>query len=279
MSETFSVLVVKTGQEGPKGEKGVQKGPTKPSPPSSPPTNLPSFPLCQEMRARDGGETVMFSCLCVFRTLENRSQRKHLGRRISVYAQSVQNDHHVCQRAPTHEWNATDCQWEPVDAKESNGPEWMVSADHLEDFATWCLVRARKTTREKVNLLRKLNIKRDESKLPEAPIEQQVIDELRKMCPYRVDTQHRVGKYRLDAFIPRLRIAIQIDEHDHSGYDTDEEKDYDDAVRSNNMVLVRFNPHTKDRMVGTPGQELVKRMWERTLSPDYQAFSREQKLC
>ena len=92
----------------------------------------------------------------------------------------------------------------------------------------------------------------------------------------KIEYQYRVGKYRLDAFIPRLHLAIQIDEHGHRGYDPAEEKEYDEVIRDHNIVCIRFNP---DQKYAVPAQyELIRLVWERTLSPDFSSFREKLKL-
>jgi very-short-patch-repair endonuclease len=108
------------------------------------------------------------------------------------------------------------------------------------------------------------------------PIENEVLDVLHQCIPFKMELQYRIGKYRLDAFIPRLMLGIQIDEGGHQNYNVEEEKEYDEVVRDHNIVCIRFNPDAK--YLNPPGMELVRLVWERTLSPDFMTFREKFKL-
>jgi hypothetical protein len=168
------------------------------------------------------------------------------------------------EKLPNRDWNGHS--WSELKVVE---PLWMIPYSAAREFSLWLCDRSRKTGVERQGLLRKLllEVPHDEIKVP---IETKLLTELAACCPYPMEFQYRVGKYRLDAFIPRLNLCIMIDEHGHVGYDPVEEREYNTVLRDHNIVCIRFDPHAK--YAQPPGLELIKRVWERTLSPDFKTF-------
>ena len=54
--------------------------------------------------------------------------------------------------------------------------------------------------------------------------------------------EYKLGPYRLDMYIPELRIAIEIDENGHSAYAGADEQTREQHIESHGITLVRFNP-------------------------------------
>lgn len=68
---------------------------------------------------------------------------------------------------------------------------------------------------------------------------------------YDPKTQYNVGRYRVDLYLPSIRIAIECDELGHKGY-----CDVEEGIRQSYIekelgcTFVRFNPDTKDFNIG-----------------------------
>ncbi len=229
--------------------------------------DLPDLPGCTE---KIFGCPGWLSGLSLFRELGNHSAQIYLYKRLekSAVSQGFQ------LQKMTHEWNPESKKWWPL--QEQSEAVWAVPTQKLEQFATWALARSRKTKDEKVRLLSKLGIAIPDETVLKGPVENELLGVLSQCLPFKIEYQYRVGKYRLDAFIPRLHLAIQIDEHGHRGYDASEEKEYDEVIRDHNIVCIRFNPHQKYSV--SPQFELIRLVWERTLSPDFSAFREKLKL-
>lgn len=253
-----------------------------------PPPTQPVFPLCKQLRATetDRGEFFLH-CISVYRELENHSSQiylrnklKKVDKRHKNYTEEQESKFTLQQLVPTHEWNQHDNRWDKLTGKGVVTEEdWCVKVEELEQFVLWTQKRTRKTHDEKLRLLKKFHIKEKVAQSLHVPIEIQVLDVLQQTLPFRMELQYRLGKYKLDAFIPRLRLAIQVDEHGHQGsnYSKAEEKEYDEAIRDANIVCLRFNPHAQCA-ADKPGLELVKQVWTRTLSPDFTAFRDKLQL-
>ncbi len=143
--------------------------------------------------------------------------------------------------------------------------ELMLPMKKLSEFANAIIDRMRKSARIKQTLLRKFNLETEVS----APIECTLLDYFIMACPFPVSTQYHIGKYKLDAFVPRLNLGIQIDEDGHKSYDAQEEKEYDVALRDHNVVCIRFSPEND---AYSEALRLINVVWQRTLSPDFSAF-------
>ncbi len=56
--------------------------------------------------------------------------------------------------------------------------------------------------------------------------------------------QYRTGKYRLDIYFPRERVAVECDEHGHIGYNQDKEKERHAAITSQlSCTWIRYDPY------------------------------------
>ncbi len=223
-----------------------------------------SFPDVFRMRAQLNGSW-SFSLVDVYIVLENTSGLAH----ISLFAKK----HSLIKQVPNREWNQVNKRWEIVTYSE---PIFMIHESKLQDLCLLIVNKTRKTIAQKADVCRKLNVCIPTTDL-KAPIECSVLDTFTQACPFKVELQYRLGKYKLDAFIPRLKIAIQIDENNHSGYSVEEEKDYDTVIRDHHIVCIRFVPdvtHPNESAL-----KLVNMVWQRTLSPDFIDFKLKHALA
>jgi very-short-patch-repair endonuclease len=241
-------------------------------------TDLPDYPLCKTLYGGIDEKGAFLTCIEIFRELENHTSQVYLRKRLSK-AEETGLPVSLYQYIPIFVWSNEDGKWDALDDVTEEARDYCVYIEDLTDFIQWAQLRTRKPLLEKQRLFRKFNIELNEElvKNIKVPIENSVLDLLQRCLPFKMETQYRVGKYRLDAFIPRLRLGIQIDEHGHKNYDVTEEKEYDEVVRDHNIVCLRFNPHEK-YLDTDPGVELVRRVWERTLSPDFSTFRDKFKL-
>ncbi len=177
------------------------------------------------------------------------------------------------------DWNRNGNCWDPRQ-HIGNSPEkcWCVNIKNLKPFLLNIANRSRKRKNDKIKLLKKFNIelsKQEESNI-KVPIETELIELLSNCSPFSIKTSYKVDNHYIDAFIPRLRLAIMIDEYGHRNYDENEEKEYNTLIRDHNMILFRFNPHEK--YIHSAAEELVKRIWSLSISPEVQAFKEKNKL-
>jgi len=58
-----------------------------------------------------------------------------------------------------------------------------------------------------------------------------------------LETQFTVGKYRIDLYLPKYKIAIECDEYGHKDRDPEYEKEREEYIRKElGCVFYRFNP-------------------------------------
>jgi very-short-patch-repair endonuclease len=176
-------------------------------------------------------------------------------------------------KVPNKEWNQLDKKWEDCSGSE---PQLMVSSNRLSELAEVIVNRTRKSGSHKSQLCKKLGVDIPVENI-KVPIECSVLDIFIQTCPFKVETQYRLGKYKLDAFIPRLKIAIQIDENNHTGYSESEEKEYDTVIRDHQIVCIRFVPDPHHELESA--LQLVNLVWQRTLSPDFVDFKKNHMLA
>ena len=206
-----------------------------------------------------------FSCVNICRALDNNSSKNHINNKCKKFGK--------CENKCANKyWDSTQKYWNDM---HTANVQLMIHGNRLEQFVTFILKRARKTKSVKLSLYRKFNMDMSREHI-DVPIECSVLDVFIKACPFSVETQYRIGKYRLDAYIPRLKMGIQIDEGGHSGYNQEEEKIYDEIIRDHNIVCIRHVPDEVKPLES--GLELIRQVWNRTLSPDFNTFSHQFKL-
>jgi len=232
--------------------------------------HFPAYPLCQELFGVYIDEkNTYITCMSIFKEMDNRASQIYLINRLkqkrglTVELQSF---------IPNAVWNSQS--WESH-KPESEEVEFCVAVSDIPKFVEWAQQRTRKTQSEKERNLKKFNIPVNSVEV-KVPIENELLDVLQQVMPYKMEFQYRIGKYKVDAFIPRLRIAIEIDENNHKNYNINEQKEYEEVLRDSNIILIRFNPHEKyNEKVPFA---LVKKVWERSIAPDFSAFKDKLKL-
>ncbi len=234
-----------------------------------PRTKNNKFPQVNQMKAYCDTTNVWWYCLNdVYKVLENTSGQSHVLK--------FAKEHECIQlKIINREWNQIENKWEIV-IPDTMTSIYMIPNSHFEEIVMVIVNRTRKSLSQKSNVCAKLNVNVLESNL-KVPIECSMIDIFTKACPFKVETQYRLGKYRLDAFIPRLKIAIQIDENNHTQYDKSEEKEYDTAIRDHHIICIRFVPDKNKEL--DSALKLLNIVWQRTLSPDFAEFKSSHSLA
>lgn len=149
----------------------------------------------------------------------------------------------------------------------------------LKVFALWYVSKMRRARPEKIRLCRLIGVDLDENDSVPVPVENDLLSKLEQACPFEMQRQYHLDRYRLDAFFPRIRVAIEIDEKGHSGYYTEEERRKDTVIRDHNIVLIRFNPHNDAGTIRPEAPyELIRKVWSRVVDPDFLAFRERHKL-
>lgn len=227
------------------------------------------FPLVNKLSAHfieNDPEDVYLSCIDIYKELENNASDRYLCARVEKGFKPT------FKFIPNRIWNMQDSKWDTIHQPVLKA-EIMIKINTLGSFIDFAQNRTRKTLDHKLRLFKKFNIDKDAASV-KVPIEVHMLDVLQQCIPFAMEFQYKLGKYYLDCFIPRLRLCVEIDEHGHSSYDSNEEKTYNAVLRDNHVVLLRFNPNAK--YVNAPEYELVKMVWDKTLAPDFTSF-RDQK--
>lgn len=210
----------------------------------------------------DNGKYFM-SCFHIYKELENSAGKNFIVSKCNKLPESKSFE------TPDFEWNYQTQQWDRFGMgkndikKKSKLP--YIPVEDVAKFILPIVNRARKTKTKKEMLVTKFNLQYllDDIKVP---IECSLLDDFSKVCPYPIELQYRIEKYKIDAYIPRLKIAIEIDENGHSNYNPNEEKEYESLLRDLHIVCIRFDPTTQTIF------DLIRLVWTRTLSPDYKSF-------
>lgn len=209
------------------------------------------------------------------KALGSRLTLKKLTKKIECRNKSGVSNLVVESLTATHEWIHSS--W--VVVKESTDHEMYVSYSQLKLFLDWMLRSSRKTHGERC-IVRNMFGFTDEvdevSDRQHIPIAVRLLDFLQASCPYPIEREYRIDKYKLDGFIPRLRVAIEIDEHGHRAYDEQEEKTREQVIRDANMVLIRFNPHVKAAY--STEAAFVLTVWKRLIDPAFYCFCEKHQL-
>lgn len=147
-------------------------------------------------------------------------------------------------------------------------PKVMVPLASLISHIQGGIDRKRKHLEYKKEIIQKIGLSHVIH--PTLDIEHKCLGLLIHSCPFSIVSNYRLGNYKIDAYIPDLRLAIEIDEHNHKAYSVEQEKNREREIRNSSMVLLRFNPHQHKN----PAEVLVMEVWKKTLSPEMKAFVR-----
>ena len=172
-----------------------------------------------------------------------------------------QSSFQVKKCAPTHMWQ--DGAW--VRLTKSKPEEYCVLASDLKALVIWLVKRCRQTVSRQRRNAWKLGIWLNDEELKE-PIEQHLVDVLQRVCPYELQLQYTVGKYRWDIFVKEWKMVIQIDEYGHkrSGYTVVEEQEMDRFCDHMGFTVLRFNPHAPLASPDDTVEEaFVRQVWAR----------------
>lgn len=67
------------------------------------------------------------------------------------------------------------------------------------------------------------------------------LEDFLKPLGYTLQKQVKCGRYRIDAVIPELNIAIEYDENEHCGYDNRTERVRESYIKTNYKTLIRIS--------------------------------------
>ena len=59
-------------------------------------------------------------------------------------------------------------------------------------------------------------------------------------------TQHCIKKKRLDAYFPKYKLGIEVDEYNHEGRNSNYEKSRQLMIESHGITIIRTNPDAAD---------------------------------
>ena len=205
----------------------------------------------------------------ISRELEHTVQKSYLeqkGRR---------NDSAI-QVIPNYAWDLQHSTWRPcyVDFNV-----WCIHKDQLLNYISRINNRSRKTESEKLRLLARFypkQVKWMQQAKPKIPIETNVVDRLSRISPWELRLSEKLGSYEIDVYIPRLRIAIEIDEHGHKNYDENEEKRRNTYLSDHNIELIRYSPDLNDPVRSC--DELLRLLITKLISPAYKSFAKDNSL-
>jgi len=238
---------------------------------------MPDLRDCERVKACvtvqiDAAETVtnvFLSCSDVMRELGSRSSVKYVRQKMK----SCAGAHGLALSEMEAGWEWSAGTWQKL--KRAGAKELMMCASDLSNAVRWMLSSRRMTRAEKASAMRRIGLDADsdEVRCNQVPVELLLIEALERVCPFRVIRQFGVGKYRLDAYMERPRLAIQIDEQGHRGYDAEDERDMEDQLREMGIVLLRYNPDSRDPLnTESVVDDFIQRVWAKVCSPDMVAY-------
>ena len=129
---------------------------------------------------------------------------------------------------------------------------------YISEDAAYNLILKTQTV-DALNLAQRLNMKQD-TKFVRKEIEivsfiQDFLAAMEIECIY----QFSCGGYRIDLYIPESKLAVEIDEHNHSGRDQKHEQEREHFLkRMLGCTFLRINPDAKDFKLSTCVGEITK---------------------
>jgi len=155
------------------------------------------------------------------------------------------------------------CTWERL--AQPSEEHWMVPAEQTGTFLLRLFRKRRVSLAHMLRVFREFGLHVDETLLAQIdwtlPVEQNALEWLRRCLPsdQPLQTQYRVGPYKVDAYLPEYHVAVEIDEGGHERYPSEEEEKRQHTLETHGLQVVRWNPDEE------PAEILLRRVWQATL--------------
>jgi len=211
----------------------------------------------QPIRASSDG---WYSCVDIMKELGSKSSVKFMNSKMRRF--SVLHGIDTEEKPVSKTWISKLGQWKE---SQSKSPCLMVPGSAVPALVSWSLSTSRKTKSEQSLLLERFGM--GSEALTRVPIELLLVEELENTCPWIIKRQWYLDKWKMDVYIPDVKIAIQIDENGHGSYDGDDEKQMEQSLRSHGIVLFRFNPDLPLEKDDHVCQRFIREVWRMTACP------------
>lgn len=223
---------------------------------------LPCFPECKQLMVHATDRDYYYMCLPLYAAVGIKLSKIKIR---NILKDALNAPCTIHERAGNRIWDGA--AWRPVISNNEH-VDYCIHQTDLRPFLIWILSgRTRKSVSEKCDLLKQFNI---DAEALTAPIENDLLQKLNDVCPYPMILQYRLGSYRLDAFIPRINLAIEIQENGHRAYNENDEKERRQAIKDRNIVLFEFNPSVSYRI--PVDQEFIRQVWAKLTSLEFSAY-------
>jgi very-short-patch-repair endonuclease len=175
------------------------------------------------------------------------------------------------QLASSH-WTWTrDQGWERLDSTSST---WYLPYTELSTLVGWVIKHSRMSTHRQQWICDTLGMGSSPSGQIQLCLEEHLVSMLEQVCPYTIQKQYRLERYRLDVYLPDVKLAVEIDERGHQHYDATQEREKEHCIASHGIRLLRLNPHQGSIHPNNPhltetqlnhvGLTLIRMVWEAT---------------
>lgn len=223
----------------------------------------------------------------LLKSLNNSSNQKSILKRIAEYVVNLITDNGEDILDHMYQFDATREIWAPVTLsslhsstqKSLKSDVFVIAHQHLLPCIQLIHSKMRINELQKRQNLENFFLTEElkQVEITDSPIELSCLHVLQQTLPFEILCQHRVGKFRIDAYIPRYRIGIQIDENNHSGYDENNERKINQALNDSNIVCIRFAPNNNISHVEN-GLALIKLFWSKFISIEMTCFRMINRL-
>lgn len=173
------------------------------------------------------------------------------------------------QFASSH-WTWTrDQGWERLDSSSST---WFLPYTELSTLVGWVIKHSRMSTHRQQWICDTLGMGSSPSGQIQLCLEEHLVSMLEQVCPYTIQKQYRLERYRLDVYLPEVKLAVEIDERGHQHYDETHEREKEQCIASHGIRLLRLNPHQGSIHPNNPhltetqlnhmGLTLIRMVWD-----------------
>ena len=131
--------------------------------------------------------------------------------------------------------------------KHPKDGQLVLNVENLHSFVSWLLHHSKKSQSKIQRVLDsfKMTSEVHESKFSAMP-QEDILSFLEQILPkpYKLYRELKIGQYRVDGYIPRARLVLECDEHDHAGYDSCSEADRESFLKDIlECTIIRFDPY------------------------------------
>jgi len=166
--------------------------------------------------------------------------------------------------------------WEQGQLQESKRTQatWIGGTNEVQAFVCYLMHKLRKLSEhDREEICTRLQIPTSlyqSAYIPRA--ESDTLSCIQRAIPWSGIREFPIGDYRIDLWIPSIRMAVECDENNHKDYDKNQEKEREDFItHALQCSYIQYNPYAQDFNI----LDVICKLLKRLSCPAHQALLRQ----